>query len=115
MLWMSQNYTYKDLEFSLERLDGVTVDQRFGENLDVYAYNNEPFLVHFLHSKPLELTLRCEPFLADSLKEQYESVLNAHNLDPRKWVTVLATDQLPEGFIHDLVVHAYTRVGGSLL
>lgn len=111
---MQEPYTVHQLEETLEKLDGVTRDNRYGEGLDVYAYDDQPFLVHFKDSQPLKVTLRCDRLLGKSLQEQYESVLAAKNLDPREWVTILATDQLPEDFMYDLAIHAYVQVGGEL-
>lgn len=111
---MPQRYTEKELQETLGALKYVERDNRFGDDLDVYAYDNQPFLVHFKDSQPVKVTLRCDTLLGRSLQQQYESVLQAKKLDPREWITILATEQLPESFMYDLIVHAYVQVGGEL-
>jgi predicted DNA-binding protein (MmcQ/YjbR family) len=61
---------------------------------------------------PLQLSLKCDPQLAEILRERYESVLPGYHLNKKHWNTILLTGQLPWEEVRDLVVHSYNLVTG---
>jgi len=76
-----------------------------GENL---------FAIIHEKSSPLKIDLKIDANLAKLLREKYESVAFATRLDKRFWVEILATGQLSDDDIRDLLRHAYEFAKHSL-
>ncbi len=74
---------------------------------DVFALIKE-------NSKPLQLSLRCEPALSRHLQEEYETVMPADNMNKRYWIKVLITGQLPEEEIKDLINLSYSLTQSNI-
>ncbi|MCY1554706.1 putative protein YjbR [compost metagenome] len=64
-------------------------------------------------SKPLRLSLQCDPQLAEILREKYETVLPGYHLNKKHWNTILCTGQVPEDELFDLVRLSYRLVSGE--
>jgi len=108
--------THKELEDFLLQLPSVWLDYPFGEGTAVYKYGEKPEgkMVAIIDetSKPLRVSLKCEPKLAELLREKYESVLPGYHLHKKHWNTILCTGQLGDDELLDLVRHSYELVKG---
>ena len=62
---------------------------------------------------PLQLSLKCDPQLAEVLRQKYESVLPGYHLNKKHWNTILLTGQLDWQEVQDLIRHSYDLVVGS--
>jgi len=62
---------------------------------------------------PVQLSLKCDPLLATTLRERYESVLPGYHLNKKHWNTLLLTGQLPWDEVQDLIRHSYNLVSGA--
>ena len=62
--------------------------------------------------KPVQLSLKCDPLLAVTLREKYESVLPGQHLNKKHWNTIILSGQLSDQEIQDLILHSYTLVTG---
>jgi predicted DNA-binding protein (MmcQ/YjbR family) len=101
----------QEVEEHLQYLaDGIQPSYPFGKTMAVYKVGDEMFALVYEGSKPLKLSLRCEPRLAKLLRENYETVMAGEKLSPKHWNTVLCTGQLDEQEIKDLITHAYHQV-----
>jgi predicted DNA-binding protein (MmcQ/YjbR family) len=54
-------------------------------------------------SKPLRLSLKCDPNLAETLREKYETVVPGFHLNKKHWNTIICSGQLNEQEIKDLI------------
>ena len=61
-------------------------------------------------SSPVRISLKCDPQLAELLREKYESVLPGYHLNKRHWNTVICSGQLGDDELQDLVRHSYELV-----
>ncbi|MBP7017880.1 MmcQ/YjbR family DNA-binding protein [Candidatus Saccharibacteria bacterium] len=86
---------------------GAISSQPFDDDLLAYSLDATRIAYVGRNSRPLRLSLRCNPGLAKSLISEYESVMPGHKLDPKKWITILDTGQLEEQQIFDLIDHAF--------
>lgn len=93
------------------------LDFPFGEDVAVYKYRHgdedKMFALIAKGSQPLRLSLRCDPQLAEVLREQYETVLPGQNLNQRNWNTIICSGQLDESQLRDFMRHSYQLVAGS--
>jgi len=97
----------KTIEQFLGRFKKVKKDYRFGKGIAVYSVSDAIFAVLVEGSKPVQLSLLCNPELAKSLRERYESVMPAERLNPNKWNTILLSGQLTKLEVDDLIFHSY--------
>lgn len=106
--------THKELEDYLLGLPGAWLDFPFGEKVSVYKVGAEEkgkmFALIQEGSKPLQVSLKCDPELAKTLREKYESVMPGYHLNKKHWNTILLTGQLSDDEIKDLARHSYLLV-----
>lgn len=65
-------------------------------------------------SAPVQISLKCEPQLAEVLRERYESVLPGYHLNKKHWNTVILSGQLAWEEVQDLIKHSYNLVTNRL-
>lgn len=94
-------------------LPGVVLDYPFGENVAVYKLGDEKGKMFALlqeDSDPVRLSLKCDPGLAELLREKYETVLPGYHLNKKHWNTIVCTGQIPDDEFRDLIRHSYELV-----
>jgi predicted DNA-binding protein (MmcQ/YjbR family) len=108
--------THKELDDYLLAFPNTWLDYPFGEGTSVYKAGNKEagegklFAIIADDSKPLRVSLKCDPHLALNLREKYESVLPGHHLSKKHWNTILCTGQLTDDEIKDLARLSYRLV-----
>lgn len=111
--------THKELDEYLLGLPGAWLDFPFGEGTSVYKFGDKGsgsgklFAIIADGSKPLRVSLKCDPQLAENLREKYESVLPGYHLNKKHWNTILLTGQLDDDEVKDLVRHSYQLVSSA--
>lgn len=94
----------------------VWIDQPFGEDTLVYKIGHTEtgggkfFALIADGSKPLKLSVKCDPQLAELLREKYETVLPGYHLNKKHWNTILCTGQVPEDELKDFIRLSYGLV-----
>lgn len=97
-------------------LPGVVLDYPFGEDVAVYKLGNEKGKMFALiqeTSSPVRLSLKCDPGLAELLREKYETVLPGYHLNKKHWNTIVCSGQISEDEFRDLIRHSYELVKAS--
>ena len=61
-------------------------------------------------TKPLRVSLKCDPQLAVLLREKYETVVPGYHLNKKHWNTIICSGQLPDDEIKDLARLSYRLV-----
>ena len=106
--------THKEFEDYLLQLPKVWLDYPFGEGTAVYKYGDKPdgkiVAIIAEGSKPLRVSLKCDPKLALLLREKYETVLPGYHLNEKHWNTIICSGQLEDAEIIDLARHSYELV-----
>ena len=97
--------------------DNVATDDSLGEDIRAFRYDvgeSEPamFAIVYHQTKPLKVSLRCDPQLSKNLREEYETVLPGENLDRKIWNTIICSGQLTDDEVIDLARLAYNIVAG---
>ena len=67
-----------------------------------------------LAERPLRVSLKCEPPLAEQLREAHPAVLPGYHLNKRHWNTVFIDGSLPEHMIKDMIEDSYDLVVSRL-
>lgn len=108
--------THKDLEEYILSYPNVWLDFPFGEGTSVYKIGHKEsgggklFALIAENSRPLRVSLKCDPQLAKVLREKYETVLPGYHLNKNHWNTIICSGQLSDDEIKDLVRHSYELV-----
>jgi predicted DNA-binding protein (MmcQ/YjbR family) len=107
---------HKEIEEILLKLDNTWLDFPFGEGTSVYKVGDKSrgegkiFAIIADNSKPLKVSLKCDPLLAERLRETYETVLPGYHLNKKHWNTILVTGQVPNEELIGLIHHSYQLV-----
>ncbi len=110
--------THKELESYLLEFPNTWLDFPFGEGTSVYKVGHKEtgegklFAIIANDSKPLRVSLKCDPVLAEHLREEYETVLPGYHLNKKHWNTVICSGQLGDDEIKDLARLSYNLVAG---
>ena len=94
-------------------LPGVVLDYPFGEDVAVYKVGNEKGKMFALiqeETDPVRLSLKCDPTLAELLREKYETVLPGYHLNKKHWNIIICSGQVPDDELRDLIRHSYELV-----
>jgi predicted DNA-binding protein (MmcQ/YjbR family) len=65
-------------------------------------------------SHPVQVSLKCDPNLAVTLRERYESVQPGYHLNKKHWNTLVLTGQLSWPEVQDLINLSYQLVSGTM-
>lgn len=108
--------THKEIHDFLLSLPNAWLDFPFGENSSVYKAGHtetgggKMFAIVADTEKPLKISLKCDPQLAERLRETYETVLPGYHLSKKHWNTILLTGQVPDDELRSLMMISYKLV-----
>lgn len=111
--------THKELETYLLSFPNTWLDFPFGEGTSVYKVGDQEsgegklFAIIADNSKPLNVSLKCDPQLAENLRDKYESVMPGYHLSKKHWNTIVCSGQLSDDEIKDLAALSYRLVTGN--
>ena len=111
--------THKELEEYLLSFPNSWLDFPFGEGISVYKVGHKEtgegklFAIISDDTKPLRVSLKCDPNLAEILREKYETVLPGYHLNKKHWNTIICSGQLSDDEIQDLARLSYNLVTGN--
>jgi predicted DNA-binding protein (MmcQ/YjbR family) len=105
--------THKKVEEYVLSMPNAKLDYPFGEDVAVYKVNDKMFALIPEGREPVRISLKCDPQLAQLLRDKYETVMEGYHLNKKHWNTVLLTGQLPWEDIKGLILHSYNLVSGN--
>ena len=105
--------SHKTVEKYLLSMPGAKLDYPFGEEVAVYKVKDKMFALVREKKEPVQLSLKCDPLLAETLRGKYETVLPGYHLNKKHWNTILLTGQLSWDEVQDLIRHSYDLVTAS--
>jgi predicted DNA-binding protein (MmcQ/YjbR family) len=106
-----------DLGRSSPRLPGAPgADEQFpfGPETSVFKVEGKIFALTALASRPLRVSLKCEPELAEQLRASYPAVVPGYHLNKRHRNTVTADGTIADQMVLDLIEDLYDLVVSSL-
>jgi predicted DNA-binding protein (MmcQ/YjbR family) len=102
--------THKQVEEYLLSMPNARLDYPFGEDVAVYKVKDKMFALVREKKLPVQLSLKCDPLLAETLREKYDTVMPGYHLNKKHWNTIVLTGQLSWEEIQDLIRHSYDLV-----
>jgi predicted DNA-binding protein (MmcQ/YjbR family) len=101
---------HKTVEDYVLSMPNAKLDYPFGEDVAVYKVNDKMFALIAEKKDPVRISLKCDPQLAEVLREKYESVMPGYHLNKKHWNTIVLTGQLPWEDVQNLIRHSYDLV-----
>jgi predicted DNA-binding protein (MmcQ/YjbR family) len=111
--------THKEFEEYLLSFPNTWLDFPFGEGTSVYKVGHKEtgegklFALIQDGSDPLRVSLKCDPQLAATLRERYESEQPGYHLNKKHWNTIICSGQLEKDELFDLARLSYNLVTGN--
>jgi len=102
--------SHKKVEEYVLSMPNAKLDYPFGENTAVYKVSDKMFALISEKSDPVRISLKCDPVLAETLREKYESVMPGYHLNKKHWNTIVLSGQLEWPEVQDLIRHSYGLV-----
>ena len=93
---------------------GATEEFPFSPGVSVFKVAGKMFALSALGGEPLEVSLKCEPELAEQLRLTYPAVRPGYHLNKRHWNTVTLDGSLDDAMVRDLVEDSYDLVVDGL-
>ena len=86
----------------------------FGPETSVFKVGGKMFALSQLAQRPLRVSLKCEPALAEQLRDAHAAVIPGYHLNKRHWNTVILDGSLPDRMIKDMIEDSYDLVVSKL-
>jgi predicted DNA-binding protein (MmcQ/YjbR family) len=106
--------SHKQVEEYILSMPNAFLDYPFGEDVAVYKVpvGDDAKMFALIPEKktPLNVSLKCDPQLAEILREKYETVLPGYHLNKKHWNTLILSGQLPWEEVQGLILHSYNLV-----
>lgn len=103
----------KQVEEFILSMPNAKLEYPFGEDVAVYKVNEKMFALVPEKKNPTNISLKCDPALAEVLRNKYESVMPGYHLNKKHWNTIVLSGQLPWEDIQALIKHSYLLVTGT--
>ena len=80
----------------------------------MFKVGGKMFALSALDRTPLEVSVKCEPELAEALRRSYPAIRPGYHLNKRHWNTITLDGTLPDRLVRDLVEDSYDLVVSAL-
>jgi predicted DNA-binding protein (MmcQ/YjbR family) len=80
----------------------------------VFKVEGKMFALSRLDREPLEVNLKCEPQLAEQLREAHPAVRPGYHMNKRHWNTVAVDGSIPDQVLRDMIEDSYDLVVSRL-
>lgn len=107
--------SHKEVEEYVLSMPNARLDYPFGKDVAVYKTGGKEDKMFALipeKSNPVRISLKCDPKLAETLRERYESVMPGYHLNKKHWNTMILSGQLDWDEVRALILHSYNLVTG---
>lgn len=108
---------HKTVEEYVLSMPNSRLDYPFGEGTAVYKakVGDEEKMYALIEEgkSPVRISLKCDPLLAETLREKYETVMPGYHLNKKHWNTLVLTGQLPWEEVKGQILLSYNLVTGN--
>jgi predicted DNA-binding protein (MmcQ/YjbR family) len=108
------NMTADELRDHCLSFPGADETFPFSPENSVSKVRGKIFAISRLDADPLRVSLKCEPALAQQLRESHAAVSPGYHLNKRHWNTVTIDGSLPDEMIRDMVEDSYDLIVSKL-
>jgi predicted DNA-binding protein (MmcQ/YjbR family) len=93
---------------------GAIEDFPFGPEHSVFKVAGKMFALSALDRLPLEVSVKCEPELAVSLRRGYPAIRPGYHLNKRHWNTITLDGSIGDDLVRDMIEDSYDLVVSAL-
>lgn len=86
----------------------------FGPEVIVIKVCGKMFALISNKEGEVNISLKCEPLLADSLRQEYSYIIPGYHLNKRHWNTVIIEDYIIKEHLYWMIDNSYDLVFNSL-
>ncbi|WP_141501933.1 MmcQ/YjbR family DNA-binding protein [Paenibacillus luteus] len=108
------NNNNKIIDYCLKK-KGATKEYPFGPDAMVIKIAGKMFALIFEDkTDDYRLNLKCDPVIAENLREQHEAIRPGYHMNKKHWNTIMLDGSLPVDDIFSMIDHSYDLVVKSL-
>jgi predicted DNA-binding protein (MmcQ/YjbR family) len=93
---------------------GAREEFPFGPETSVFKVGGKVFALTALERTPLEVSVKCEPELAEQLRNTHPAIRPGYHLNKRHWNTITIDGELPDQLVRDLIEDSYDLIVSAL-
>lgn len=93
---------------------GAEVDFPFDDITMVIKVGGKMFALIATDIDPLNINLKCDPFIAEGLREKYDAVIPGYHMNKKHWNTVILNNTIPWEIIKGMIDDSYDLVFSKL-
>ncbi|OMF38432.1 MmcQ-like protein [Paenibacillus sp. FSL H8-0548] len=94
---------------------GAAREYPFGPDSMVLKIEGKMFALIFEGKEEyLQINLKCDPMIAENLREQHEAVRPGYHMNKKHWNTITIDGSMPEMDVFEMIDHSYDLVVGNL-
>ncbi|MEI7801414.1 MAG: MmcQ/YjbR family DNA-binding protein [Bacteroidota bacterium] len=86
----------------------------FGPDVLVFKVSGKMFLLLPLNSEHLQFNVKCDPELANELREKYDCVLPGYHMNKQHWNTIIVDGTVSTKELKEWIDHSYELIVASL-
>ena len=106
--------TADELRHQCLAMPGSVEEYPFEPTASVFKVGGKIFAIAPLKRKPLRVSLKCEPALAEGLRAAHPEIIPGYHLNKRHWNTVHLDGELPDSMVVQLIEDSYDLVVSKL-
>ena len=91
-------------------LSGAEETFPFGPEVSVFKVGGKMFALSQLTAESLRVSVKCEPWVAEALREAHAAVIPGYHLNKRHWNTVIIDGTLSDQAIRDMIDESHALV-----
>jgi predicted DNA-binding protein (MmcQ/YjbR family) len=82
----------------------------FTPGTSVFKVGGKIFAISSLEAEPLEVSVKCDPELSETLRASYESIVPGYHLNKRHWITITLNTEVEDDQVRKLIEDSYDLV-----
>lgn len=95
-------------------LPGATEEFPFDAENSVFKVAGKIFAISRLDGRPLRVSVKCDPGLAEQLRASYAAITPGYHLNKRHWNTIVLDGSVPDAMVRDMIEDSYDLVVSAL-
>jgi predicted DNA-binding protein (MmcQ/YjbR family) len=102
--------TPEELRACCLSLAGASETFPFGPDTSVFKTNGKIFAISALASPTLDVSVKCDPELGQSLRQTHAAIVPGYHLNKRHWITVTLNSDVADEQVRQLIEDSYDLV-----
>lgn len=82
----------------------------FGPDTLVFKVQGKIFLLLSLDTEPVQFNVKCDPVLAEELRENYSCVIPGYHMNKKHWNTIIVDGSVKNAMLREWIQHSYHLV-----